>query len=553
MAEQPSPPPNQRPSPAAGGLTLRVAWLSDVGRARDHQEDNTCVVEPTDPAMLQRKGRLYLVADGMGGHNAGEVASQIAVTEIQRAYYADPSPDIPTALTNALAAANRAIAQRAQATAAQSGMGTTATLAVVREREVVIGNVGDSRTYLLRNGALSQVTHDHSLVDEQVRAGVLTAEQARNHPQRNVITQALGKTEHVQPDFFNGVLQAGDTLVLCSDGLSTMLTDGEIQEIVSKLAPADAARRLVDQANERGGLDNISVILVRAETPGGSRQAMPAVARASGSQAAVPARAPGSAAKAASRFPLWLIVAAAAIAVVALLGIALLLRVPGSGNGEPTATVRGPRSSATATLRAPAPTATVLAAGPVSPLPTATLMASNGTSLTTTATLAPSATDTVAPPVAGPTPMNQPPPVLLKPDGNITVAGDDQQRFAWDWSGKLQPGQGFQVLIWKVSNAASAADQVVTAKSNDSWEQTIRLSQAPAVKLGGDGIYEWTVALIQRDPYRQLAPTPTPRRLIYQAQKAGPRPTRTSILPPTRTPLVTLPPIFRSTATPIRR
>lgn len=149
--------------------------------------------------------------------------------------------------------------------------------------------------------------------------------------------------------------------------------------------------------------------------------------------------------------------------------------------------------------------------------------------------------------------MNQLPPVLLKPDGNLTVVGDAQQRFAWDWSGKLQPGQGFQVLIWKVFNAASAADQVVTAKSNDSWEQTIRLSQAPAVKLGGDGIYEWTVALIQQNPYRQLAPTPTPRRLIYQAQKAAPQPTRTSIIPPTRTPLVTIPPIFRSTATPIRR
>ena len=155
MADQSSSQPNQRPLPTSGGLTLRVAQLSDVGRARDHQEDSIGIVEPSDPAILQRKGRLYLVADGMGGHNAGEVASQMAAAEIPRAYYADPSVDIPTALTNAVAAANQAIVQHAQAAAGQIGMGTTATLAVVREREVIIGNVGDSRTYLLRNGALA--------------------------------------------------------------------------------------------------------------------------------------------------------------------------------------------------------------------------------------------------------------------------------------------------------------------------------------------------------------------------------------------------------------
>ena len=517
MAEQSSSQPNQRPLPTSGGLTLRVAQLSDVGRARDHQEDSIGIVEPSDPAILQRKGRLYLVADGMGGHNAGEVASQMAAAQIPRAYYADPSPEISTALANAIAAANQAIVQHAQAAAGQSGMGTTATLAVVREREVIIGNVGDSRTYLLRNGALTQVTQDHSLVAAQARAGVLTPEQARNHPQRNVITRALGKMDSAQPDFFNGSLQAGDTLILCSDGLSTMVTDNEIQDIVGKSAPADAVRRLVDLANERGGLDNISVIVVRAEGVGGSRQAMPAVVR----PAAEPART-----AAARRFPLWLMAAAAVIVLMALAGIMLLLQTTRGRTAEPTSAAALPQATVTGAAAA------TLAAGD-GVRPTATLAAVNGTAIVETATLAPSPTPTAAQPTVAsaspttpPTQSNQQPPLLLN-TGNITIVGDATQRFVWDWSGQLQPGQGFQVLLWKGANPPAAADRPVTAKTGDSWEQTIRLSQAPAVRQGGDGTYFWTVALIQVQPYKQLAGTPMPRSLTYQAQKPTAAPTST--------------------------
>jgi len=528
MAEQSSSPPNQRPLPTSGGLTLRVAQLSDVGRARDHQEDSIGIVEPSDPAILQRKGRLYLVADGMGGHNAGEVASQMAAAEIPRAYYADPSPDIPTALTNAVAAANQAIVQHAQAAAGQIGMGTTATLAVVREREVIIGNVGDSRTYLMRSGALTQVTQDHSLVAAQARAGVLTPEQARNHPQRNVITRALGKMDSAQPDFFNGSLQAGDSLILCSDGLSTMVTDDEIQDIVGKSAPADAVRRLVDLANERGGLDNISVIIVRAEGVGGSRQAMPAVARA----AAEPART-----AAARRFPLWLMAAAAVIVLMALAGIMLLLQTTRNRTGEPTSAAASPQGTMTREA-----TATLAIGDGIQP--TATLAAVNGTALVETATLAPSPTPTAAQPTSAsaspttrPTQSNQQAPVLLNP-GNITIVGDNTQRFVWDWNGQLQPGQGFQVLLWKGANPPTAADRPVTAKTGDSWEQTIRLSQAPAVKQGGDGTYSWTVALIQVQPYKLLSGTPMPRNLNYQAQKFAPAPTNTP------TPIIRLTPFI---------
>jgi len=541
MAEQSSSPPNHRPLPTSGGLTLRVAQLSDVGRARDHQEDSIGIVEPSDPAILQRKGRLYLVADGMGGHNAGEVASQMAAAEIPRAYYADPSPDIPTALTNAVASANQAIIQHAQAAAGQIGMGTTATLAVVREREVIIGNVGDSRTYLLRNGALTQVTQDHSLVAAQERAGVLTPEQARNHPQRNVITRALGKTDSAQPDFFNGSLQVGDTLILCSDGLSTMVTDNEIQDVVGKSTPADAVRRLVDLANERGGLDNISVILVHAEASGGSVQAMPAVLRA----AAEPART-----AAARRFPLWLMAAAAVIVLMALAGIMLLLQTTRTRTAEPTSAAAPPQGTMTREATA------TLAIGDGA-RPTATLAAVSGTAMLETATLAPSPTPTAtqptsapASPTTRPTQSNQLAPVLLNP-GNATIVGDALQRFVWDWSGQLQPGQGFQVLLWKGSNSPTAADRPVIAKTGDSWEQTIRLSQAPAVKQGGDGTYSWTVALIQVEPYKQLAGTPMPRSLNYQAQKPTAAPTRMPTLRPPIAPTVDLRPTI--SLTPLHR
>ncbi|MFZ1505373.1 MAG: Stp1/IreP family PP2C-type Ser/Thr phosphatase, partial [Anaerolineae bacterium] len=493
------------------------------------------------------------VADGMGGHNAGEIASQMAVAEIQRAYYADPSADIPTALTNALQSAHQAIAQHARSTASQSGMGTTVTLAVVREREVHVANVGDSRTYLLRSGVLTQVSQDHSMVAEQVRAGVLTAEQAHNHPQRNVITRALGKTATAKPDFFHGALQPGDTLILCSDGLSTMVTDSEIQDIVSKWAPADAARRLVDLANEHGGLDNISVIIVRAEAPGGSRTAMPAVPRADaagGSRQAMPAvmraaaEPPRSAAE--RRFPLWLMAAAAVIALLALTGVILLLQ---STRGEVKATSPAPTLHAVASQPVGA-TATLASTLP--PAPTAP--AGDGAQSAATATLAPIATPDPSP-IASQTagapkqPAGSfPPIVLLAPVGNITIEGDAERTFTWDWSGRLQADQGFQVLLWKDQTQPETAAEPVTTKTGSSWQQTIRLSQAPAVKKGGDGAYFWTVALIELTPYKQLGAKPAPRPLTYRSQKPAPRPTDTA------TPFVRLSPAptidLRPTPTP---
>ncbi len=264
---QAEPPPS---SPAGGApapqpLRLRVAVLSDVGRARDQQEDACAYVVPSDPDVQRRKGELCMVADGMGGHSSGDVASATAVQEIQRAYYAAPGEDMAEALRAALAAANEAIYHLAETDARRRGMGSTAAVAALRGSEVHVANVGDSRAYLVRAGAISQITEDHSWVGSLVRAGVMAPEEAQAHPQRNLITRALGARATVEPDLFHGWLQAGDVLVLCSDGLTVHVADAELSEAVRTLEPDAAARRLVDLANDRGGSDNISVVIVRAE------------------------------------------------------------------------------------------------------------------------------------------------------------------------------------------------------------------------------------------------------------------------------------------------
>ncbi|MFZ1708266.1 MAG: Stp1/IreP family PP2C-type Ser/Thr phosphatase, partial [Anaerolineae bacterium] len=276
QSRQPTPSrPNQNrgptpSSPGAAPFTLRSVNLSDVGRARDHQEDASGIFKPSDPALLARRGELFIVADGMGGHNAGEVASQMALSELQRVYFSDASPDPQAALAQSLQAANQAIYQLSRADARQMGMGTTVAMAVVRNQEIFISNVGDSRVYLIRSGQISQVTRDHSWVEEQVRAGVLTPEQAHSHPQRNIITRALGTGPTVEPEFYTGAMQLGDILVLCSDGLTGHVADAEILLLAGENPPRVAAQRLIELANERGGSDNITALVVRAEPPGAS-------------------------------------------------------------------------------------------------------------------------------------------------------------------------------------------------------------------------------------------------------------------------------------------
>ncbi|HEY0757450.1 MAG TPA: Stp1/IreP family PP2C-type Ser/Thr phosphatase [Ktedonobacteraceae bacterium] len=249
-------------------LRLDVAQLTDVGRKREHNEDNMAYVIPKDLQVMTRKGALFIVADGMGGHAAGEVASEIAVDTVSNAYYQDESDDIPNSLLQAIRRANAAIHQRAAENMLRSGMGTTCVAAVLRGNQAYIANVGDSRAYFIRKSRIYQISQDHSWVAEQVRAGLLTEEQARTHAQRNVITRSLGTQPDVEIDIFREVLEEGDTLILCSDGLSGLVNDDDLLHTVDQFVPQESVYHLVERANENGGPDNITAIVARVQEVG---------------------------------------------------------------------------------------------------------------------------------------------------------------------------------------------------------------------------------------------------------------------------------------------
>jgi serine/threonine protein phosphatase PrpC len=261
-------------------LRLDVAQLTDVGRKRDHNEDNMAYVIPKDPQVMAYKGALFIVADGMGGHAAGEVASEIAVDTVSNAYYQDDNDDVRASLLQAIRRANAAIHQRAAENMLRSGMGTTCVAAVLRGNVAYIANVGDSRAYLVRKSQIRQVSQDHSWVAEQVRAGLLTEEQARTHAQRNVITRSLGTQPEVEIDFFQETLEDGDSLILCSDGLSGLVNDEELQRTVEQFVPQESVYHLIERANENGGPDNITAIVAHIQEvgvePPGVRQPVPA-------------------------------------------------------------------------------------------------------------------------------------------------------------------------------------------------------------------------------------------------------------------------------------
>jgi len=280
-------------------LRLDVAQLTDVGRKREHNEDNMAYVIPKDPQVMTKKGALFIVADGMGGHAAGEVASEIAVDTVSNTYYQDDSEDVAASLLQAIKRANALIHQRAAENMLRSGMGTTCVAAVLRGNMAYIANVGDSRAYFMRNGQVKQVSQDHSWVAEQVRAGLLTDDQARTHAQRNVITRCLGTQADVDIDIFTEELREGDSLVLCTDGLSGLVSDDEIQRIVEQYVPQESVYHLIERANSNGGPDNITAIVLRVlevgVEPPGVRRPVAVGGRETGEDTAILGMLPGTA------------------------------------------------------------------------------------------------------------------------------------------------------------------------------------------------------------------------------------------------------------------
>jgi protein phosphatase len=235
---------------------LRVAEqyaATDTGRQRRANED----------ALLSRSP-LFVVADGMGGAQAGEVASQLAVDSFERGLEDPPEPE--SALAELTQRANARIHELSQSHTEQAGMGTTLTAMYVGEEDVAIAHVGDSRAYCLRDGELIRLTDDHSLVDELLRQGRLTPEEAEEHPQRSVITRALGPEVTVEVDTRSFRARAGDVYLLCSDGLTTMVSEEELATLLRGHAHLrDAGEALIAAANQAGGRDNITVLLVRLE------------------------------------------------------------------------------------------------------------------------------------------------------------------------------------------------------------------------------------------------------------------------------------------------
>ncbi len=230
------------------GATTSFGSRTDVGCVRDHNEDSLIVAPP-----------LFAVCDGMGGHAAGEVASEIAVNVL--ADLAPEHPDGP-ALEHAAEEANREIIRAARDGRGREGMGTTMTACMIEGERLVIAQVGDSRAYLLHQGKLQQLTRDHSLMADMIEAGQLTPEEARNHPQRSVITRALGSDPNTRPDIYEINVETGDRLLVCSDGLSTMVRDEGIERTMRRVRdPQRCASQLVNEAIAAGGHDNVTVIV----------------------------------------------------------------------------------------------------------------------------------------------------------------------------------------------------------------------------------------------------------------------------------------------------
>ncbi len=261
-------------------VMLRVFGRTDVGQVREHNEDNFLVADLTKASrglmevdrtqLVGERGTVLGVCDGMGGAAAGEVASQLAVDIVYERMLAGDPPEsrdeLASRLVGAIETAGLRIFSEAKADRTRRGMGTTATIAALMDDHLFLGQVGDSRGYLLRGDRLVQVTRDQSLVNQLIEAGQLTEEEAETFEHNNIILQALGTAESVQVDLTFVELKKGDTLLLCSDGLSGMVRNDEIREVLRAIDdPLEACRELTDRANQAGGHDNVTVVIARFE------------------------------------------------------------------------------------------------------------------------------------------------------------------------------------------------------------------------------------------------------------------------------------------------
>lgn len=249
-------------------MKIASCGITDIGRKRQKNEDSY---------LVNDKIQLYVVADGMGGHAGGEFASKIAVStveeiikgndapvEIKQSYFQGKSQESEEGkLKRAITQAGSKIVQRAIEDPDLRGMGTTATVLYFDDSKAYVAHVGDSRAYCVRNAEIIQITEDHSLVNEQLKSGLITEQEAKTHQLKNIITRSVGVQEEVEVDTIVWGVMTEDSYLLCSDGLSNMIQNHEILAYINRYPTEEAARKMVDLANERGGDDNITLILVK--------------------------------------------------------------------------------------------------------------------------------------------------------------------------------------------------------------------------------------------------------------------------------------------------
>jgi len=258
--------------------TVLTARATDRGRVRLENQDSAGVFPEVRGDTPLPKGQLFIVADGMGGHNAGREASELAVETLGNEYFASISRDVETSLRQGFAAANTRIYQKSASGPGFAGMGTTCTALVLTNGQALIGHIGDSRIYRITRTKITQLTEDHSRVAELVRRAIITKEQARTHPERSQLYRAMGTRPEVEVDII-GPLKLPQTchFLMCTDGLFNHVTEDEMQSIVLARPPAEACASLIALANERGGHDNITLQIITATSTGkGPRKMLPA-------------------------------------------------------------------------------------------------------------------------------------------------------------------------------------------------------------------------------------------------------------------------------------
>ncbi|MCO5296089.1 MAG: protein phosphatase 2C domain-containing protein [Fimbriimonadaceae bacterium] len=244
---------------------VTVACKTDLGRVRENNEDKFEYFLPEDEAALATRGLVFLVCDGMGGHAAGQIASELAAKTFIDVYLHHPSSDPSVAMAAGVNAANRFVGDVGRTVPSRKGMGTTLSGLVLLQDAAYTVQVGDSRIYRVRGGEGAMLTHDHTWVDEAIRTGMITEAEAETHPYRHVLTRAIGTEGETVPDIERWELREGDRFLLCSDGLTNHVNDAQIAQTLAAYSPSEAVWRLVAAALAGGGSDNCTALAVRVD------------------------------------------------------------------------------------------------------------------------------------------------------------------------------------------------------------------------------------------------------------------------------------------------